>query len=150
MEALILSGLPGAGKSTFCRDRLWDTHIRLNLDMLKTRHREKMLLHALIEARQRFVVDNTNPTPADRARYIVPAKAASFSVVAYHFDVAFEVARHRNAQRQGQVRVPDKGLGAIGKVLVPPSWVEGFDAIFHVRAVDGLEFDLQEIAADEL
>ena len=49
------------------------------LDMLRTRNREAILVRACIEARQRFVVDNTNPTQADRARYVVPARAAGFT-----------------------------------------------------------------------
>jgi hypothetical protein len=39
VEAVIYIGLQGAGKSTFCRERLFHTHVRLSLDMLKTRHR---------------------------------------------------------------------------------------------------------------
>lgn len=150
MEALILCGLPGAGKSTFCRERLWDTHIRLNLDMLRTRHRERLLLHALIEAKQRFVVDNTNPTPEDRARYILPAQSAGFRIVAHYFEVSFDTALVRNAKRQGKARIPDKALGAIRKILVPPSWGEGFDAIFHVASEDGLQFRLRQRPVDEL
>ncbi|MEQ9548531.1 MAG: hypothetical protein RIM23_02765 [Coleofasciculus sp. G3-WIS-01] len=43
MEAVILIGIQASGKSSFCRDRLYNTHIRINLDMLKTRHREAIL-----------------------------------------------------------------------------------------------------------
>jgi predicted kinase len=68
MEAIILAGIQGAGKSTFSRDRYWDTHIRINYDMLRTRHREKLLIEACLEAKQSFVVDATNPLMADRER----------------------------------------------------------------------------------
>ena len=71
--------------STFYRTHFADSHIRLNLDMLKTRHREHLLLEAMLEAKQPFVVDNTNPIPEDRARYILPAKAAKFGIVGYYF-----------------------------------------------------------------
>ena len=43
MEAVILIGIQGSGKSTFYRERFFDTHVRINLDMLKTRQREKLL-----------------------------------------------------------------------------------------------------------
>jgi hypothetical protein len=36
MEAIILIGIQGAAKSTFYRDRFFDTHVRINLDMLKS------------------------------------------------------------------------------------------------------------------
>jgi predicted kinase len=81
VEAVIFVGLQGAGKSTFYRHRFFDTHLRISLDMLKTRHRERWLLRACVEARQPFVVDNTNPTRAERAVYIGAARQAGFRVV---------------------------------------------------------------------
>src|SRR5574337_782512 len=99
MEAVIFSGVQGAGKSSFCRERFWNTHIRLNLDMLRTRHREKLLLTALIDAKQPFVVDNTNPLLEDRGRYILPAKAAGFRIIGLQFEVPLELALLRNAAR---------------------------------------------------
>ena len=67
MEAVILVGLQGAGQSSFYRERFFATHVRISLDLLKTRHRERRLLQACVETGQRFVVDNTNPTRAERA-----------------------------------------------------------------------------------
>lgn len=74
MEAVIFVGIQATGKSTFYVDRFFKTHVRINLDMLKTRHRERVLLDACLAAKQRFVVDNTNPTVADRSAYIQAAK----------------------------------------------------------------------------
>ena len=47
-----------------------------------------------------FVVDNTNPTVAERARYVVPARAAGFKVVAYLVEV--DHARRRRPQRRAR------------------------------------------------
>ena len=77
MDAVLLIGIQGSGKSWFFNERFRDTHVRLNLDMLRTRHRESVLLKACIDTQQPFVVDNTNPTIQDRARYIEPAKQAA-------------------------------------------------------------------------
>jgi hypothetical protein len=74
MEAVILIGIQGTGKTTFCRQRFFDTHVRLSLDMLKTRYREDLLISACIVAKQPFVVDNTNITQVNRERYIRPAR----------------------------------------------------------------------------
>ena len=79
MEAVIFIGGQGSGKSTFYRETFLDTHVRINLDMLRTRHREKLILEACIAAQQSFVVDNTNPTLADRARYIVASARRGLS-----------------------------------------------------------------------
>ncbi len=76
MEAVLLIGIQASGKSTFYRDRFFDTHVRINRDMLRTRRRERLLLEACIAGLQPFVVDNTNVTPEERARSIGPAKAS--------------------------------------------------------------------------
>jgi len=102
----------GAGKSTFCRERYWDTHIRINYDMLRTRHRERLLFAACIEAKQSVVVDATNPTVEDRKRYIEPARAAKFRIVGIEFQVPVELAMERNASRSGKKLVPAKGIYA--------------------------------------
>ena len=81
-EAVIFTGVQAAGKSTFYRERFFETHVRINMDMLRTRRRERLLLDACLAGRQPFVVDNTNVLAAERARYIEPARAAGFIVTA--------------------------------------------------------------------
>ena len=78
MQAIVFCGIQASGKTTFYRERFFDTHVRISLDLLRTRRREQLLLAACLEGRQPFVVDNTNPTIAERARYVVPARAARF------------------------------------------------------------------------
>src|ERR671926_345106 len=99
MEAVIFIGVQASGKSSFYKERFFRTHVRISLDMLRTRHRERLLLGACLAAQQPFVVDNTNPTPAARARYVVPARAAGFHVVGYYFQTALAGAIRRNAAR---------------------------------------------------
>jgi predicted kinase len=40
MQAIIFMGIQACGKSTFYHHKFALTHVRINLDMLKTRHRE--------------------------------------------------------------------------------------------------------------
>lgn len=133
MQAVIFIGIQASGKSTFCRDRFFKTHIRINLDMLKTRHREKIILQACLKAKQPFVVDNTNPTREDRARYIGPAKEANFRLVGYYFESILEDCKRRNAQRTGKARIPIPGIAATYKKLILPSYAEGFDDLYSVK-----------------
>ena len=129
MELIIFIGLQGAGKSTFYKNYLVDSHIRLNGDMLKTCHREMTLFEACLKSKTNTVIDKTNPTIDGRSKYITLAKAHHFKVVAYYFDVAFHAALANNNQRTGQAKIPEVGLKSVAKQLTKPSLDEGFDEI---------------------
>lgn len=135
MEAVIFIGIQGSGKSTFYRERFFDTHVRVNLDMLRTRRREQILRDACLAAQQSFVIDNTNPTKADRARYIAPARAAGFRIVAYLFNSTVREAIQRNNLRKLKAKIPPPAIAATFKKLEPPSLEEGFEEIFTVEVV---------------
>jgi predicted kinase len=132
VEAVIFIGLQAAGKSSFYKERFFDTHVRINLDMLKTRHRETLLLQACLAMKQPFVVDNTNPTIAARQRYIDLAAAARFRVHGYYFQVSLEECLRRNEQRDPAARVPVRGIVSTYRKLQPPSRAEGFDRLATV------------------
>lgn len=121
MEAVIFVGLQGAGKSSFYRERFFHTHLRINLDQLRTRHRERRFMQVCVESRQRFVVDNTNPTRADRAVYIRAAKEAGFRVVGFYFQSRIEDCMRRNEQRPVPQRVPRAFSGRRAGWNSPPS-----------------------------
>lgn len=132
MEALVFVGVQGSGKTTFYRERLFDSHVRISLDMLRTRHREQLLLAACLAAKQPFVIDNTNPLPADRARYIGPARGAGFRVVAYFFDTTLRDAIQRNNQRVGKQKIPVPAIAGAFRKLLVPTREEGFDDVYRV------------------
>jgi predicted kinase len=132
-EAVIFVGVQGAGKSTFYRRHFFDTHVRISLDMLRTRHREQIFFAACLDASQSLVVDNTNPLPSDRARYVAAAKAAGFQVLAYYFRVALQDAIARNSQRQSKQKIPIAAIAGTFKKLQPPTVAEGFDRIYTVE-----------------
>jgi predicted kinase len=132
MEAVIFVGVQGSGKSTFYRERFFDTHVRINLDMLRTRQREQLLLTACLAGRQPFVIDNTNPLPSDRARYIGPARQIGFRVVAYFFETPLRDAIRRNNERAGKQKVPVPGIAGTFRKLQAPILEEGYDAIYKV------------------
>ena len=80
MEMVLFIGIQATGKSAFYLEKFYRTHVRINGDMLKTRHREKLLISACFEGKTPFVVDKMNLTRADRAAYISLAKAAGFRI----------------------------------------------------------------------
>lgn len=149
MEAVIFVGIQGAGKSTFYKVHFFDTHVRINLDMLKTRHRERLLLEACIAAKQSFVVDNTNATTMDRQRYLVPAKQAGFQLCAFYFDVDPADAQRRNAARTGRRKIPRKAVYSTHRRLEKPSYDEGFDRIYRVTIDSNGTFHVVDVERNE-
>lgn len=146
MQLILFAGLQGAGKSTFFARRFADTHVRLNMDMLVTRHRERLLFDACLSAKALTVIDNTNPTREERARYIVPARAARFEIVGYYFASAVETCRQRNESRPRVV--PLVGLLGTAKRMVLPTLAEGFDALHYVRADGNGDFIVEPWAEE--
>lgn len=137
MQAIIFIGIQASGKSTFYRERFFNTHVRISLDLLRTRHRESIFIQACYNSLMRFVVDNTNPLPANRSRYIWSAKLHKYKVTGYFFDTSFEMALLRNGMRGGKEKIPEKGIAATMRRLVIPRIEEGFDELFRVRIKDG-------------
>jgi hypothetical protein len=118
MQAVILCGLQGVGKTTLYRDRFLVTHVRISLDLLRTRARETAFLRLCLDTRMPFVVDNTNPTVAERARYVAPAREAGFEVVGYLVEEDFALAAGRNAAGAGRARVGGGGPVSYIKINV--------------------------------
>jgi predicted kinase len=140
MEAVIFVGIQASGKSSFYRERFFATHVRISLDLLRSRRRERSLLAWCLDHQQPFVVDNTNPTIAERAVYIVPAKAAGFRVVGSIFDSDVPSSIRRNEGRSGAARVPPAAIGGTKRRLELQTLAEGFDILQFVRIGDDGRF----------
>ena len=132
MQLIIFIGIQGAGKSTFYQQYFYNTHLRLNGDMLKTRHRERLLFEACLASKTKVVLDRTNASKASRQSFIVQAKAQRFEVVAYYFNCPLDEALVRNAQRSGKARVPDVAVKGTFRQLEVPDFAEGFARIYDV------------------
>jgi predicted kinase len=146
-EAIIFIGVQGAGKSTFYKRRFFRTHMRINLDMLKTRRREQIFLQAAFAARQPYVVDNTNPTAEARRGYIALSRKAGFLITGYYFETPLEDALQRNDSRQGKERIPDKAVKHTYGKMEMPKYEEGFDELFTVKLLDE-EYVIERIPKD--
>lgn len=144
MQAIIFIGIQACGKSTFYQHEFSLTHVRINLDMLKNRHREQRIFETCLEIQQRFVIDNTNPTKLDRQRYIEPAKQHKFKVIGYYFESRVRDAIERNQQRPIAQQIPDKGIGGTAKRLELPTYSEGFDELYYVRLLPEMQFSVEK------
>jgi predicted kinase len=145
VECVILIGIQGSGKSSFYKEHFFQTHVRINLDMLKTRQKEDIFLAASLQAKQKFVVDNTNPSRADRRKYIELSKTFHFKVLGYYMKPDLENCLLRNENRQGKERVPAAAIRATLRKLEEPAYDEGFDRLYLVN-MTGPEFAVTAIA----
>lgn len=139
---VIMTGLQGSGKSTFYAKHLAGEFVRVNLDTLKTRYQERLLIEKCLSEGCSYTVDNTNPTRVDRERYIIPAKEAGYRIIGYYIDAKPSDCLGRNALREGRARVPDVAIYATAKKLEIPSYDEGFDELYLVKN-DGKEMSIE-------
>lgn len=133
MEAVILTGIQGAGKSTFYERHFAPTHLRISLDLTGTKARERRLIEDCLQKGRDFVIDNTNATVAGRKIYIDAARAAGARVIGYFFPPDVKESLRRNAERTGKAKVPPSGIFGTLKRLQPPTYSEGFDQLFTVE-----------------
>ena len=146
MELMILIGLQASGKSTFFQTYFAPTHEQISKDLMpNNKHRDRrqaQLLTAALEAGRSVVIDNTNPTVAERASLIQQGRQYDAEIVGCYFDSKLKDCLNRNRQRTGKAKIPDVGLYATLKKLVQPDYAEGFHRLFHVAIGADGAFDV--------
>ncbi len=144
LELVIFVGLQAAGKSTFYHTFFATTHELISKDKMrnnKNRDRRQLtLLHEALALGKSVVIDNTNPTPQDRALLIETGKLYHATIIGYQFESILPDCLNRNQQRTGKSRVPDVGIYATYKKLVFPQLTEGFDQLFQVSMLENNQF----------
>lgn len=145
-ECVVFIGLPASGKTTFFAQRFGATHAHISKDLWprssrKDSRQARELREALSQERP-VVVDNTSPTPADRAAILAIARELGARSIGYFFATTTRDAIGRNRGRQGAARVPDVAIFTTAKRLVPPVREEGFDELYRVTIADDGGFDV--------
>lgn len=112
---LILSGIPGSGKSTFGKKYSGNEDSRItcsandyfmksgkyefDVSKLGQAHKacmRKFLTHLILESIDLIIVDNTNTTALEIAPYYMAAISQGYRVELHSFDVSAEVGASRN------------------------------------------------------
>lgn len=140
---IIMIGIQGSGKSTFYHKYLASNYIRVNLDTLKTRHQENLLISECLKDGKSFAVDNTNPTKTDRQRYIPLAQHAGYRIIGYFMESKLQACIERNNQRTGKEKIPAAAIAATSNKLQIPTYDEGFDELYFVKN-DGQKMTIEE------
>ena len=146
---MILIGLPGSGKTTFYRSYFAATHVHISKDLWPHASgrdlRQRRAIDEALATGRSIVVDNTNPTAADRAAIITGARTHGANVIGYFFDVSTRVAIARNAERAGRAKVPNVAIFTTARRLQPPALSEGFDQLFRAQLTPERTFRFEEI-----
>lgn len=132
-ELVLLVGLQGSGKTTYYHEHFAATHVHVSRDRMPTaRNRDVRQLQQIEEALaagRSVVVDNTNPSAADRAPIIELGRRHNARVIAVYLEPHVPTSLMRNRAREGKARVPDVAIFVTKKKLEAPSVEEGFDEV---------------------
>ena len=94
------------------------------------------------------VVHNTSPTAEVRAPLIALGKQYGCPIIGYYFPPDVAASLKRNAGREGKAKVPPVAIYATRKKLQPPSYAEGFDALYSVRIAEDGGFQVQPLVEE--
>uniref|UniRef100_A0A8U8C8G4 PNK FHA domain-containing protein n=1 Tax=Geospiza parvula TaxID=87175 RepID=A0A8U8C8G4_GEOPR len=139
-EVLLTVGFPGAGKSTFVKRYLVPAGYEyVNRDTLGSWQRCVSACSAALARGRSVVVDNTNPDPESRQRFVSCAREAAVPCRCLQFTASLEQARHncrfRDMTQSGHVPVTDAVLFSYKKQFVAPDLSEGFSQILQIPFV---------------
>jgi predicted kinase len=151
-ECVIFIGLPASGKTTFYHQRFAATHRHISKDhwpaAANKDARQAALISTALSAAAPVVVDNTNPSIADRAAVIALARGHGARIVGYYFTATTREAVGRNRGREGKQRVPDVAIFTKAKRMVVPTQEEGFDELYAVSIREDGTFEVRPIGGD--
>lgn len=133
---ILFTGIQASGKTTFYQKNFKERYVHINLDTLNTRNKEWRAIEECIKTGKNFVVDNTNPTRADREKYISIAKENHYQVIGYYFKSSISECIERNEHRTGKAKVPRCAIAGTSKKLELPDLQEGFDKLLYVYIED--------------
>ncbi|XP_037244475.1 LOW QUALITY PROTEIN: bifunctional polynucleotide phosphatase/kinase [Falco rusticolus] len=139
-EVVVAVGFPGAGKSTFLKTHFIPAgYAYVNRDTLGSWQRCVAACEAALAQGHPVAVDNTNPDPESRQRYVDCARAAAVPCRCLHFTASLEQARHncrfRDMTESGHVPVTDVVLHGYKSRFIAPSPAEGFTQVLRVPFV---------------
>ncbi len=150
-DCLVFVGIPASGKTTFYRQRFAETHRHISKDLwpksAKKDSRQARELRDALGRGESVVIDNTNPSIADRQAIITTAREFAARVIGYYFSTTTREAVGRNRGREGPARVPDVAIFTAAKRLVAPTRDEGFDELYRVTIAGDGGFDVDVIGS---
>ncbi|XP_015437762.1 PREDICTED: uncharacterized protein F21D5.5 [Dufourea novaeangliae] len=143
-EIVLMVGCPASGKSHFVKNHL-KHYGYVNRDTLRSWQKCISVMEEHLAEKKSVVVDNTNPDPSSRKRYIEVAKKHGVPVRCFVMTTTFEHAKHNNKFREltdpSHVKITEVIINSFLKNYQPPSLDEGFTEIVQINFVATFEND---------
>ncbi|KAJ0063500.1 hypothetical protein NL108_002644, partial [Boleophthalmus pectinirostris] len=99
-EVIVAVGYPASGKSTFFHSHVIPKgYVYVNRDTLGSWQSCVAACERALKEGRSVAVDNTNPDPESRKRYLDVAKAAGVQSRCFQFTASLELAKHNNRVR---------------------------------------------------
>ncbi|KAI5098680.1 bifunctional polynucleotide phosphatase/kinase isoform X1, partial [Silurus meridionalis] len=141
-EIIVAVGFPGSGKSTFFQTHIISKgYVYVNRDILGSWQNCVSACERALKEGRSVAVDNTNPDPESRKRYVDISKSAGVSCRCFNFTTSLEQAKHNNRFREmvpsstKHVHVNDMVFHSYKKKFVAPTLSEGFSEILQIHFV---------------
>lgn len=148
-EIVLLVGFPGSGKSFFSHEHLKTKGYEIiNRDTLNSAQRCIAAIESSVQNKKSCVIDNTNPDPASRKKFVDEAKRHNLPIRCFFFSATYEQARHNNVFREltgsSHQKINDMVFNIYKKKFVEPTKKEGFSEIVKVNFVPKFKNESEE------
>lgn len=141
-EVIVAVGFPASGKSSFFHTHIIPKgYVYVNRDTLGSWQNCVAACERALKEGRSVAVDNTNPDPESRKRYLDVATAAGVPCRCFNFSTTLEQAKHNNRFREmapsetKHLKVNDMVFHSYKKHFVAPSVSEGFSEILQIHFV---------------
>ncbi|XP_035768107.1 bifunctional polynucleotide phosphatase/kinase [Neolamprologus brichardi] len=150
-EVIVAVGFPASGKSTFFHTHVIPKgYVYVNRDTLGSWQNCVSACERALKEGHSVAVDNTNPDPESRKRYVDVAKAAGVPCRCFHFSATLEQAKHNNRFREmapsdsKHAKVNDMVFHSYKKHFQAPALSEGFSEILQIHFVPSFKDEQSE------
>lgn len=141
-EVIVAVGFPASGKSTFFHTHIIPKgYVYVNRDTLGSWQNCVAACERALKEGRSVAVDNTNPDPESRKRYVDVAKAAGVPCRCFQFTATLHQAKHNNRFREmvpsdtKHLKVNDMVFHSYKKHFSAPTVSEGFCEILQIHFV---------------
>jgi bifunctional polynucleotide phosphatase/kinase len=138
LDVVLVCGLPGSGKSHFCRSRFQSSgRLRVNRKEIRRLLYEmlafgKKIIEHLLQNRQKVLIDNTSVSASSRKSYVAIAQGMRKSIGLVFLDVPARRCLEQNRLREDPV--PEMVISNLAAAVDPPRQDEGFQEVLILTA----------------